>query len=194
MLDLKSGYVDRLTELGGLQGRGDGRTEQDIHQAALLYAWEKAGLSPESILAAVRQGELSFSFLETPGWTLPERPDHTYRELSEEAGLPLSFVLDLHEAIGFQSPSPGDRVRQEDLVMLELARVTLEAGRPKRWHVRSISTPRTPAARHRRGRAVSGRDGRTLRKEGMTEADLMRLGSQLGRRTAPLVQQTLLGI
>src|SRR2546429_3047483 len=104
--------------MGALEGRGDGCGERDVHRVALLHAWEAAGLSPESILAAVRQRELSFSFLETPGWALPERPPGTYRELSEQEGVPLSLVLGLHEAIGFQPPSPDERVRQHDLVMV----------------------------------------------------------------------------
>jgi hypothetical protein len=92
------------------------------------HAWEMAGLAPESILMAVRQGELSFSFLETPGWVLPGRPDATYRELTEQQGVPLSLILGLHVAIGFQAPGPDERVRQDDLVMVELARTFLEAG------------------------------------------------------------------
>src|SRR5215510_3374758 len=103
-------YVRRLTELGALEGQGDGYGEQDVHRVALLRAWERAGLPPESILTAVRRGELSFSFLETPGWALPGRPDRTYRELSGQQGVPLSLVLGLHEAIGFQPPDPDEHV------------------------------------------------------------------------------------
>jgi hypothetical protein len=125
---VEDAYVRRLTELGALEGRADGYRERDVHRVALLRSWESAGLPPESILAAVRQGELSFSFLETPGWALHERPDRTYRELSEQLGVPLSLVLGLHEAIGFQAPSPGERVRQDELVMVELARAFLEVG------------------------------------------------------------------
>src|SRR5215831_10698258 len=86
-------YVRRLSGLGALRGRGDAFTEGDVHRVALISAWEAAGLSAESILDAVRQGELSFDFLETPGWTLPERPEQTYRELSAALGLPVEVVL-----------------------------------------------------------------------------------------------------
>ena len=89
---VEDAYVRRLAELGALEGQGDGYGEQDVHRVALLHAWEAAGLSPESILMAVRQGELSFSFLETPGWALPGRPDRTYLELSEQQGVPLSLI------------------------------------------------------------------------------------------------------
>jgi class 3 adenylate cyclase len=189
-------YVRRLAELGALVSRGEEYGEQDVHRVALLHAWEAAGLSPESILTAVRHGELSFSFLETPGWALPERPDRTYRELSEEQGVPLSLIIGLHEAIGFQPPSPDERVRQDDLVMVELARTILGAGASeavvrRMFHLYADNLRRLATAEAELYQAeVQTR----LRHEGMTEADLMGYGSQLGQRTAPLVRQTLLGI
>jgi adenylate cyclase len=189
-------YVRRLTRLGALEGREDGYGERDVHRVALLHAWEAAGLAPESILTAVRRGELSFSFLETPGWALPPRPDRTYRELAEEKGVPLSLVLGLHEAIGFQAPDPDDRVGQDDLVMVELARLLMESGASdaavrRVVHLYAENLRRLATAEAELYRAeLEAR----LRQAGMTEAELMRSGSQLGSQTVPLVHQTLLGI
>ena len=59
---------------------------------------------------------------------IARHPDATYRELSEQQGVALSLILGLHEAIGFQAPGPDERVRQDELVMVELARTFLEAG------------------------------------------------------------------
>jgi len=194
---VEDAYVRRLAELGALEGQGDGYGEQDVHRVALLHAWEVAGLAPESILMAVRQGELSFSFLETPGWVLPGRPDATYRGLSEQQGVPLSLILGLHEAIGFQPPGPEERVRhQDELAMVELARTILEAGVSeaavrRTFHLYADNLRRLATAEAELYRAeVEAR----LRQEGMTETDLMRSGSQLGHLTAPLVHRTLLGI
>jgi adenylate cyclase len=190
------GYVRRLTELGALEGQGDGYGDRDVHRVALLHSWEAAGLPPESILAAVQQGELSFSFLETPGWALPARPHYTYRELSEQYGVPLSLVLGLHEAIGFQPPSPDERVRQDELVMVELAGMFLEAGASEAavrrvFHLYADNLRRLATAEAELYRAEVARP---LQQEGMTEPELMRSGSQLGRRMTPLVHRTLLGI
>jgi adenylate cyclase len=189
-------YVRRLTELGALEGQGDGYGERDIHRVALLHSWEAAGLSPESILTAVRQGELSFAFLETPGWALPGRPDATYRELSEQQGVPLSLVLGLHEAIGFQAPGPDERVRQDELVMVELARTFLEAGASQAavrrvFHLYADNLRRLATAE---AELYQAEVARPLQQEGMAEAELMRSGSQLGQRMTPLVHRTLLGI
>jgi class 3 adenylate cyclase len=55
-----------------------------VHLVALLHVWESAGLSAESILAAIEAGELSLEFLETPAWRLPEPLALTYREFAEQ--------------------------------------------------------------------------------------------------------------
>jgi adenylate cyclase len=189
-------YVRRLTELGALEGQEDGYGERDVHRVALLHAWEAAGLSPASILAAVRQGELSFSFLETPGWALPARPDRTYRELSEEQGVPLSLILGLHEAIGFQAPGPDEQVRQDELAMVELARTFLEVGASEAavrrvFHLYADNLRRLATAE---AELYQAEVARPLQQKGMTETALMRSGSQLGQRMTPLVHRTLLGI
>jgi adenylate cyclase len=189
-------YVRHLTKLGALEGRIDLYEEQDVHRVALLRSWEEAGLSPESILTAVRQGELSFSFLETPGWSLPERPDLTYRELSEQQGIPLSMVLSLHDAIGFQAPGPDERVRPDDLVMVELARTLLEAGASEAavrqmFHLYAGNLRRLATAEAELYQADLAR---RLRQGGVSESDLMGFGSQLGQRLTPLVHRTLVGI
>jgi adenylate cyclase len=189
-------YVRRLTELGALEGRNDEYGEQDVHRVALLHAWETAGLSPESILTAVRQGELSFSFLETPGWALPERPDLTYRKLSERQGVPLSLVLGIHEAIGFEAPDPDERVRQDDLVMVELARTFLGVGASESavrrvFHLYADNLRRLATAEADLYRVEVAR---SLRTTGMTEAELMSQGSKLGQDVTPLVHRALEGI
>ena len=65
-------YVRRLHELGAFRGGDDGYEERDVHVAALLLMWERAGLSAPAILAAVDSGTLSFDFLDSPAWELPE--------------------------------------------------------------------------------------------------------------------------
>jgi len=189
-------YVRRLTELGALEGREEGYGEKDVHRVALLHAWETAGLPAESILTAVRQGELSFSFLETPGWALPERPDLTYRQLSEQQGVPLSLVLGIQEAIGFEAPAPDDPVRQDDLVMVELARTFLGVGAPESavrrvFHLYADNLRRLATAE---AELYQVEVAKPLRTMGMTETELMSQGSKLGQAMTPLVHRTLLGI
>jgi hypothetical protein len=77
-------YVRRLHQLGALRGRDDAYEERDVHVAALLHMWERAGLSAPAILAAVDAGSLSLDFLDSPEWELPEPLPITYREFAEE--------------------------------------------------------------------------------------------------------------
>lgn len=70
---------------------------------ALLHVWEEAGLSAESILAAVKAGDLSFDFLESPGWELPPPLDLTYRELARRHGIPLRLIQAIHGSLGLYS-------------------------------------------------------------------------------------------
>jgi adenylate cyclase len=188
--------VRRLAELGALEGREDRYVEQDVHRVALLHAWEVAGLAPATVLAAVRQGELSLSFLETPGWALPERPDRTYRELAEQQGVPLPLLLALHNAIGFQPPGPDELVRQDDLVMAELTRTLLDVGAPEAavrrlFHLYADNLRRLATAE---AELYQAEVERPFRQAGMTDADLMGHGSRLGQDLTPLVHRTLVGI
>jgi adenylate cyclase len=189
-------YVRRLTEVGALESREDGYVERDVHLVALLHAWEGAGLSPELILTAVREGEISFSFLETPGWALPERPELSYRELSEQLEVPLGLVLGLHEAIGFQAPTPDERVHQDAPVMAELARGFLESGVSEAavrrlFHLYAENLRRLAIAEADLYQTeVQG----PLLQSGMMETELMRHGAELGNRVTPLVHDTLKAI
>lgn len=189
-------YVDRLVELGALEPR-DGRfTERDVHVVALLRTWDSAGLAPESILKAVSEGELSFAFLETPAWTLPPRLELTYRELAVREGVPLDLILELHEAIGFEAPDPDERGREDDHVMIGLAR-TLIGGGMSEAAIRRVF--RLYADNLRRLAIAEAelyqRDvEQRLKGSRVEETDLMAHGSQLGQQMLPWVRRALFAI
>jgi hypothetical protein len=140
-------YVRAIDELGVL-GRGEqGYAERDVHLVALLHLWEEAGLSRAAILEAVKAGELSLDFLESPGWELPAPLDRTYRQVAEERCLPLELLLAIHESIGFTPPDPDERARPDDAAMADLARVVLDiGGRRSRSGVSSACTQTTSGA------------------------------------------------
>ena len=121
-------YVRRLHRLGALRGRDDAYEERDVHVAALLHMWERAGLSAPAILAAVDAGTLSLDFLDSPAWELPEPLPITYRKFAEEHGIPLHLLLGIQEAMGFAAPDPDDRVSPDDVALGELARVVIDIG------------------------------------------------------------------
>src|SRR5262249_45346171 len=121
-------FVDRLGELAALHGSGDAYEERDVHIAALLVMWERAGLSASTILAAVDAGTLSLDFLDSPAWDLPEPLTITYRELAEQQGVPLVLLVGIQEAMGFVAPDPDALAAPDEVVLAELARITLDMG------------------------------------------------------------------
>lgn len=129
-------YVHRLQELGALLGHDDAYEERDVHVAALLHMWERAGLSVPAILAAVDAGTLSLDFLDSPAWALPEPLPITYRELAEEHGIPPHLLQGIQEAMGFAAPDPDDPVPPADTVLdiprFEAVKRRPQQARPKR--------------------------------------------------------------
>src|SRR5919112_1037185 len=109
-------------------GSDDAYEERDVHVAALLRMWERAGLAAPTILAAVDAGTLSLDFLDSPAWELPEPLPITYRQLAEEHGISLHLLQGIQGAMGFAAPDPDDRVRPDDAVLAELARILGDLG------------------------------------------------------------------
>ncbi|HEX8928383.1 MAG TPA: hypothetical protein VGA45_05655, partial [Actinomycetota bacterium] len=83
--------VQRAVGLGVLVAR-DGAgpfLETDVQKVRLAVACERAGLPMDAIAAAVREGRLSFAFLEGTAyrrWAM--RSARTYRQVSQETGVP----------------------------------------------------------------------------------------------------------
>jgi adenylate cyclase len=189
-------FVDRLHELGVLRGRGDAYEERDVHVAALLHMWERAGLSAPMILAAVDAGTLSLEFLDSPAWELPEPLPITYREFAEEHGIPLRLLQGIQQAMGFAAPDPGDRVPRDDAALTELARILLDIGASEEG-VRRLFRAYADNVR-RLAMAEADLYLEELEKpwagSGVDESELMLRGAHLGRQMAGAVHQTIRAI
>jgi adenylate cyclase len=189
-------FVDRLHELGALRGRGDAYEERDVHVAALLHMWERAGLSAPMILAAVDAGTLSLEFLDSPAWELPEPLPITYREFAEEHGIPLRLLQGIQQAMGFAAPDPGDRVPRDDAALTELARILLDIGASEEG-VRRLFRAYADNVR-RLAMAEADLYLEELEKpwagSGVDESELMLRGADLGRQMAGAVHQTIRAI
>ncbi|MDF2741591.1 MAG: hypothetical protein K0S88_2961, partial [Actinomycetia bacterium] len=87
--------VRRLVDLGILVARDgtDPFLEADVQKVRLATACERAGLPMEGIASAIRAGRLSFAFLEAAPfrrWAMRSR--RTYRQVSQETGVPLELL------------------------------------------------------------------------------------------------------
>jgi adenylate cyclase len=123
--------VRRLVGLGVLVAR-DGAgpfLERDVPKVRLAVACERAGLPMEGIVAAIRAGRLSFAFLEgTPFRRWAVRSGPTYRQVSQDSGIPLEALGAVLEAMGFARVGPDEPMREDELAVVPLLRHALSSG------------------------------------------------------------------
>jgi adenylate cyclase len=192
--------VARLVELGILvprDGAGPFR-ETDVQKVRLAVACEQAGLPMEGIASAIQAGRLSFAFLEaSPFRRWAVRSTRTYRQVSQETGLPLDTLGAVLESMGFARMGPDEPMREDELAVVPLLQLGLSSGtfdlawltRLGRAHadgLRLLATAWTEAYQARfEGPALeSGADQRAA----------MELAAQLGGDFLPLGDPALLGI
>jgi adenylate cyclase len=123
--------VQRLVEHGVLVARdGDGPfLATDVQKVRLATACEQAGLPMAGIAAAIRAGRLSFAFLEaTPYRRWAVRSARTYRQVSQETGVPLELLGSFLEAIGFARMAPDELIREDELEVVPLLQGGLSSG------------------------------------------------------------------
>jgi adenylate cyclase len=123
--------VRRLVDLGILEARhGAGPfLETDVQKVRLATACERAGLPMAGIAAAVQQGRLSFAFLEAaPYRRWAVRSTRTYRQVSQETGVPLELLGSFLEAMGFARTAPDELIREDELEVVPLLQLGLSSG------------------------------------------------------------------
>jgi adenylate cyclase len=118
--------VERMVDLGLLVAR-DGAgpfLETDVQKVRLAAACELAGLPMDAIASAVRAGRLSFAFLEAPPfrrWAV--RSTRTYRQVSQETGVPLELLRSALESMGFARVDPDEPMREDELEVVPFVRL-----------------------------------------------------------------------
>jgi adenylate cyclase len=192
------GYLDRLVELGILTAdAGGGFSPGDVLRARWLQSLERAGVPLEGVAAAVRNGSLSFSFLDVPAYDrFAGLSGTTFQQLSAQSGIPLELLLVVREAVGFAEPRPQDSVREDELSVVPLLQLQLAKGfRPtviERWlrvygdSLRRIAE--TEAA------FWNSEVELALLASGMTESEMLAAQADLGSEMSPLIEQVLLAI
>jgi adenylate cyclase len=123
--------VERLVDLGILMARdGDGPfLETDVQKVRLAAACEQAGLPMEQIASAIRAGRLSFGFLEAvPFRRWAVRSARTYRQVSQETGVPLELLGAVLESMGFARVGPDEPMREDELEVVPLLQLGLSSG------------------------------------------------------------------
>jgi class 3 adenylate cyclase len=192
------GYVDRLVELGILQpSENDALSQGDVLRARWVHSLDVAGVPLEGMAAAVRDGTLSFSYLDASAFDqFAEVSDTTFRQLSDQTGIPMDLLKAVREAIGLSEPRPDDRVREDELSIVQLIDLLLTNGfQPiviERWL-------RVCADSMRRVAETETDWWRTevempLLEGGMSTAQMLETQADFGSRIAPFMEQVILAV
>jgi adenylate cyclase len=191
-------YLDRLVELGVLTpAAGDAFSPGDALRARWLQGLERAGVPLEGLAAAVRDGALSFSFLDVAAYDrFAGLSGTTFRQLSARTGIPLELLTVVREAVGLAEPRPEDTVHHNELSVVPLIQLQLSKGfRPvviERWlRVYGDSLRRIAEAE---AAWWNSEVEMALVEGGMTEGEMLQAQADLGSQMTPLIEQTLLAI
>jgi adenylate cyclase len=187
-----------LVELGILTpGAGHAFSPGDALRARWVQSLERGGVPLDGMAAAVRDGALSFSFMDVPAFDrFAGLSGTTFQELSSRTGIPLELLLVVREAVGFAEPRPEDHVRDDELSVVAAIEAQLSEGfRPgviEGWlrvcgdGLRRIAETETAWWRSEIETA--------LLASGMTEAEMLQAQGSVGSRIAPLTEKALLAI
>ena len=192
--------VERLVDLGVLVARDGGEPflEIDVPKVRLAAACEQAGLPMEGIASAIRAGRLSFTFLEAaPFRRWAVRSGRTYRQVSQDTGIPLETLGAVLESMGFARVGPDEPMREDELEVVPVLRLGLSSGifdpawlaRLGRAHVEGLRLIVTAW-----GEAYQARFEGTLLASSGDQPTAMTLAAQLGVAFVPLVDPMLLAI
>jgi adenylate cyclase len=191
-------YVDRLVELGILTPDAAGAfSSGDALRARWLQSLERAGVPLEGMAAAVRDGALSFSFMDAAAYgRFAGLSGTTFQELSIQTGIPLELLMVVHEAFGFAEPRPQDQVHDNELSVVPLLQLQLSNGfRPmviERWlRVYGDSLRRIAEAE---AAWWNSEVEVALVASGMTEGEMLQAQAELGSQMTPLIEQVLVAV
>ena len=126
-----AGEVQRLVDLGVLVARdgADPFLETDVPKVRLATACEQAGLPMAGIAAAIRAGRLSLAFLEAaPFRRWAVRSGRSYRQVSQDTGVPLETLGAVLESMGFARMGPDEPMREDELEIVPVLRLGLASG------------------------------------------------------------------
>jgi adenylate cyclase len=192
------GSVERLIELGILNpGAGDTFSAGDVRRARWVHGLQIAGVPVEGMATAIREGALSFSYLDESVFDrFAEVSETTFEQLSERTRIPLDLLKVVREAIGFAEPRPEDRVREDELAVVPVIELQVASGfRPaviERWlRVCADSLRRiveTETDWWRTEVEVPFLEG------GMTETQMLDAQADVGARMTPLLEKALVAM
>jgi adenylate cyclase len=191
-------YVDRLVELGILTpGAGEAFAPGDVLRARWVQSLERAGVPLEGLAAAVRDGVLSFSFLDVGAYDrFAGLSGTTFQQLSAQTGIPLELLMVVREVFGFAEPHPEDTLHHNELSVVPLLQLQLSKGFHPEVIERWLRVYGDSLRRIAETEAAwwNSEVELPLLASGMTEAEMLVAQADLGSQMTPLIDQALLAV
>ena len=124
--------VAALVEAGVLVERGTPEGPfrgVDVLKIRVARACEESGIPMEAMAAAIKEGRLSFAFLESwPFGSATESATQTHAELAAEIGIPFETLNALLTAFGFTRSQPSDMVVEAERPIASLMAEVIRLG------------------------------------------------------------------
>jgi adenylate cyclase len=195
---VETDYIDHLVDLGLLKpGRSGLFSSGDVRRARWVLGLERSGVSLDGMATAVRDGILSFTFLDAGAFDrFSGVSDMTFRQLSARTGIPLELLMLIREALGFALPGPDDRVRDDELSVVSAIEAQLSSG------YRPVAIEQWLRVCGDSLRRITGTETGWYQSEvmqplldaGMTEEKMQETQAELGSRISPLMDEALVAI
>jgi adenylate cyclase len=127
---VKADELARFVELGILTPHDDGRfSAGHLRRAGLVKSLVASGVALEGLGAAIRNGAVTLDFLDAQQFErFSALSGATFAEMAERTGLPVELLMFVREATGSIAPHPDDRLRDEELVYVDLLETGIGAG------------------------------------------------------------------
>jgi class 3 adenylate cyclase len=193
-----SADVERMVALGILPPADGGFGPGAVRKVKLAMACERAGLPMDAIAESIREGRLSFAFLDAPVYERwADRSTTTYAEAAATHGIEFEQLRNGLESMGFQAMEPGDRIREDELEILPLIGATLRSGLlDEAWLVRigrgySEALLRLAQAENE---VYHSRFEVPFLEQGLSQADAMRKASEMAGEFNALVDQAIMAM
>ena len=189
-------FIDRLVELELIAPEEPDRfSPGDVRRALMARSLEEAGIPLDGIGAAIRRGALSFDFFDAASYErFAALAPETFRQVSDRTGIALELLTVIREAMGLADPSPDDRLRMDEMVIVPFLELQAAEG------FRTAATARLLRVAGDSTRRIAEQEAAWWRTEVIEPAMATGGGSEdianadLADRIAPLAEQALLAM
>jgi len=90
---------------------------------------ENAGIPLADVAAATERGAFSLDFLDATGFErIADFAADSFQQVSDRTGIPLELLTVIREAVGMASPSPDDRLRDDEMAIVRFIEMQLAEG------------------------------------------------------------------